>query len=578
MDLSTRTGRQEQGQRLQQAVERAGLSIEELAGRVGCSRALIYQYLSGSTLAQPDRLQRIASACGVPLTYFFEDSDSAADAVAAAPEDADNQNVLASLLELASAQESPPDQAALAQTCEKILAVAGADTDLALIAKTCLRLGNACLRLSEYGRAAEMLRRAIAVAREGGFADVEGDAHQSYGHVLVALGSLDDATAEFAAAAQGPNASSQWKGILSSGAVYTMTGEYRLAMQRFDEAADVIESALEDGRLSERDASIGLIYVDGNRINVYMNEGDFQGARPLIQRCMAAAEAYGIAEEHLEARFDLAWCDFHTGNWAAAISALKANAQLARFVGNRSKETLAIAWLGIVYSAAGDTEAGLAAGREALALSQSRSDRRGELYSQLALADAYMGSAHHASEARYHANLALAVAVSLQSERAEAECRLRLAKLSARADKASDLAEHCERALRLAEKLGARHLEAMALCWQGRLDGGVAYAALKLSEELGLVEGVWRAGYAIARNAGGAEGANAAGNACRVLGKLRGQLVEAGLTDTLLEDSDCLGTYRLYVQRLLEEGRAEEAKAALDAADWPPLKAEFSGI
>src|SRR5438270_6325458 len=78
MDLSTRQGRREQGQRIQAAVERAGLSIEELAGRIGCSRALIYQYLSGTTLAQPDRLQQIARECGVPLTFFYsEEADQA---------------------------------------------------------------------------------------------------------------------------------------------------------------------------------------------------------------------------------------------------------------------------------------------------------------------------------------------------------------------------------------------------------------------------------------------------------------------------------------------------------------------
>src|SRR5262245_58797964 len=71
MDLSSRQGRREQGQRIQRAVERAGLSIEELAGRIGCSRALIYQYLSGTTLAQPDRLQQIARECSVPLTFFY---------------------------------------------------------------------------------------------------------------------------------------------------------------------------------------------------------------------------------------------------------------------------------------------------------------------------------------------------------------------------------------------------------------------------------------------------------------------------------------------------------------------------
>src|SRR3989440_12862737 len=71
MDLSTREGRREQGLLIQRVVERAGLSVEELATRIGCSRALIYQYLSGATLAQPDKLQQIAAIAGVPLTYFF---------------------------------------------------------------------------------------------------------------------------------------------------------------------------------------------------------------------------------------------------------------------------------------------------------------------------------------------------------------------------------------------------------------------------------------------------------------------------------------------------------------------------
>src|SRR2546425_12934148 len=71
MDLSNRQGRREQGQRIQTAVEKAGLSVEELANRIGCSRALIYQYLSGTTLAQPDRLQQIATLTGVPLSYFY---------------------------------------------------------------------------------------------------------------------------------------------------------------------------------------------------------------------------------------------------------------------------------------------------------------------------------------------------------------------------------------------------------------------------------------------------------------------------------------------------------------------------
>src|SRR5438128_7503385 len=120
MDLSNRQGRREQGQRIQTAVERAGRSIEELANRIGCSRALIYQYLSGSTLAQPDRLQQIAALCGVPLAYFYSDTEEPlavegtperGGPAALSPQDVTQRltDSLRSLQELADFQAGPPD-------------------------------------------------------------------------------------------------------------------------------------------------------------------------------------------------------------------------------------------------------------------------------------------------------------------------------------------------------------------------------------------------------------------------------------------------------------------------------------
>src|SRR5579871_1118467 len=112
MDLTTRQGRREQGQLIQKAVERAGLSVEELANRIGCSRALIYQYLSGTTLAQPDRLQQIAAVVSVPLPYFFGASLDDARRPRRAGDGSDAQarihERILQLEELAAAEESPP--------------------------------------------------------------------------------------------------------------------------------------------------------------------------------------------------------------------------------------------------------------------------------------------------------------------------------------------------------------------------------------------------------------------------------------------------------------------------------------
>ena len=158
MDLSNRQGRREQGQRIQTAVERAGLSIEELANRLGCSRALIYQYLSGSTLAQPDRLQQIAAHCGVPLAYFYSDTDDPLAAGAAperggpaaiSPVDVTQRltDSLRSLQELGDYQAGPPDYRALASTCERILSIAAQLGNRA--AQTQAQLGSRWLSRTE---------------------------------------------------------------------------------------------------------------------------------------------------------------------------------------------------------------------------------------------------------------------------------------------------------------------------------------------------------------------------------------------------------------------------------------------
>ena len=89
MDLSTREGRRELGARIKRAAREADLSLEDLAARIGCSRALIYQYVSGSSLAQPDRLQQIGQQVGRTLAWFFDDDDTGAPGTgAAAPAEA----------------------------------------------------------------------------------------------------------------------------------------------------------------------------------------------------------------------------------------------------------------------------------------------------------------------------------------------------------------------------------------------------------------------------------------------------------------------------------------------------------
>lgn len=625
MDLSTRQGRREQGQLIQRAVERAGLSVEELAGRIGCSRALIYQYLSGTTLAQPDRLQQIARECGVPLIFFYSEAEESAGAEPAAasspaePRVSTSEEVtsrvsdsLRALRELAEAQEGPPDYRALASTCERILSLAAQLGDRSAQSVAQLRLGNALLGISDYPRAADSLARAVSMALEVGLKDVEISARQSLGKVLVAMGRTTEAWDQFARIARGEEFAGRWQGTLSLGSIHEMRGEYQQAMERFDETVAILDEGEAAGLASAKTVAIGLLYVNANRVNVYLDGGDFAGARPIAERCLVDAEALGIAEQHLEAHLNLAWCDFYTGRWSSAYRSLTTMLQLARFLEDQNRETLARAWIGVFLAAAGDFDTAIAYGKDALAMALSRGDRRAELYAQLALADAYTGVFYRDSEARYHTNQALAVATSLRHERDEAECRLRLARLSAKTGDLNELQDAANRVLISAQRLGARHMECFARIMQcealyqtlaaalsadleaGKVtnDEEAASRHRELSEQIGaalvsagdldLSEARWRAAFLQARAlqiapAATPEAAEAPlRQALAILESMRAALRDAGLSDTLLEIEECAEVYANLARLLIATGRSEEASAFLDQTGWPPLTARLS--
>lgn len=665
MDLSTRQGRREQGQRIQQAVERAGLSIEELAGRVGCSRALIYQYLSGSTLAQPDRLQQIASQCGVPLTFFYSEAPDTEPATAptsslaaslSAPPLAESSTTevsetptapapvtpapqevtarlsdsLRALQELAQAQEGPPDYRAMASTCERILSLAAqvGDRDSQSLAQ--MDLGIALNKIGDFPRAADALNRAVTLAAEIGNLRREMSARQSLGRALTMMGRTEQARVQFQRIADEGGFDSRWRGLLSLGSLHEQQGEYQQAMQRFDEAAILLEDG-EANRLADRQAiGIGLLYVNTNRRTVYLAEGDLNEARRLAEKCLADAEALGSADQNLEARLDLGWCDLYMGRWEQALTGLTATLQLTRFVGDARRETAARAILGILMAGAGDFDTASAHGKDALSLALSHGDRPSELYAQLALADAYTGPGGRATEARYHANQALSVTTSARFTRWEIECLLRVARVSAQAGDREALREAAVRARRLAESMGARHLESLARVWlaetllfevplsaiqfevqkdirveiqgesqlgmetdsgsssQGATPGALeqahreAAAALELAQTTGFVESLWRARDVLARIAlaeGSLQEAETNLRAAIVtLEGLRAQLLAAGVPDTLLENADCLDVYAHLVTLLNRNDRRTEAAAFLEQTGWPPLAARIADL
>ncbi len=627
---------------MQKAVERAGISIEELAGRIGCSRALIYQYLAGTTLAQPDRLQQIAAECAVPLTYFYSDEDEISSSLPAESETTDgvasasaagasppiavpltptpaevairlNDSLLA-LQELAAAQEGPPDYRSLASTCERILSLVAQTNDRAAQARAQRRLGNALINIGDNPRAADALSRAVSLAVAAGDSESETSARQSLGKAYLLMGRTEEARAEFMRIADGAILDGRWKGLLSLGSIHERQGEYREAMERFDEAASLLEEAEAQGLANAGETAIGLLYVNANRRNVYLACGDLGEARRLAEKCLLDAESLGNADQNLEARLDLAWCDLYTGHWSQAFHGLTAMLQLARFVGDQGRETMARIALGILLAAAGDFDAAIANGKDALATALSRGDRRAELYAHLSLSDAYTGAAGRAAEARYHTTQALAITASGRYARAEIECRLRLARLNALSGDIRGEQEAAERALTLSDSLGARHLESLAHVWhadallqsislqpvgndanaaesgsQSEITAAKsgekrsalataqreAEAGIALALETDFNESRWRGLATLAQillAAGDVSGAETRSReAVSTLENLRAALVGAGLPDTLLENDDAAAVYAFLARLLSRTARADESDAFLEQTGWPPL-------
>lgn len=63
------------GRKLQKAREEAGMSQEELAGRLGCSQASLSYYELGKRRLYFAELEKIGAILNRPLAYFLENSD-----------------------------------------------------------------------------------------------------------------------------------------------------------------------------------------------------------------------------------------------------------------------------------------------------------------------------------------------------------------------------------------------------------------------------------------------------------------------------------------------------------------------
>ena len=604
MDLSTPDGRRQQGQRIQSACEEAGLSLEELARHVGCSRALLYQYISGVTLAQPDKVQRIAEAVGRPLSWFYTSEGEAASPAPAPPLPApvvaaavdppaapalpvpagsagreqhpSLAESLARLEELAAAYASPPDAWKEIATGEQIVSLARAVGDRDSETRALLRVGNAQVRLGELEAARRSLEQALAACdRLPGAEGRAASCVQSLGGALLGLGHIEAARAQFQRATRCDDWWGRWQGVLSLGAVHEQLGDYANAIAAFAEAARVA-----DAGAVARDRQLAHLYIRANLINVHLAAGDYGPALEGAETCLVDAEALADAGQAIEALLNASLALLGQARWWEAEQRCRRALQLANLAGGLAHVAAARSCLALVLAGLGQIAPALQTGKDALDGGLRTGVVRCELLAHHALADAYLRS-DTPREAHYHAERGAARAEALCHAHAAAQMRAQegeaLGRLGAYG-RARDVLEH---ALDRAVGAGMRPVQGNALLSLSllALDEGDAArareraaAARDLAVEIGAGDQVWRARWAMGRALPTpAEKIEEWRAAVRAIEALRTRTRNEAGEESVLEEPDRLAAYCDLVQALRAAGRAADANTLIDEAHWPPL-------
>ena len=564
MDLSSREGRRQLGERIQTAADAAGLSLAELAQAIGCSRALIYQYVSGQVLAQADRLQAVGDRCGRPLAWFFdleaEPASTPMAPVPAAPPPVRRDDLRA----LLAAQSGPADFGAAQRTSQALRDLAAESGDPAELAAADSALGHASWQAGDLEAARAALQRSADAYAQLGDADRELNTRQSLGAALAGLGERDRALREFDLVTASGDPSLEWRGRLGRADVLESLGQGEAALAELDRAAEVV------GRLDGVEQAWAKLYLDGALTNVYLLHDDYEQAAATARAAAPLAEELAAVDQHLEALLNLAVV--HRGRYdlPAAAAALDQVIRLARLTGDRERWAVALALRAELEATLGRAETARESGRDALRFGLEVGSVRAEWLAHLALSAAAL-VAGEGQEAWHQAQQAVAVASAHRLVKGEAVAWLAAVEARLLLGHGAPALPDARRVVVTAERLGARTVlgwgQLCALRCQGSAEECDWKAPAQWADQTGAAELAWRTA---AERAVAVNDPSAAEVVIQQVAAWRETWLAAGLEEAWLDDRSRLTLVRRCLTLLDPEARM----LWLDALAWPPLADE----
>ena len=603
MDLSTREGRRQQGERMKQAVRDAGLTLDDLARQIGCSRALVYQYASGASLAQSDRLQQIARVVGKPLHWFFQEDASSPEPLspAVAPDigaeieqvrlerdrlSADRVRMeqrriaedIARLEALLAAYSSPPNPRRVVDCCHQLYPLLAHDEDPQRLAGMLLQQGNALIQLQEWGAAKEKLEQAGALYRQAEQFVSARDCLQSLGHVNLMLGRNEEALQQFEQVASGDDWANRWQGTLSIGAAHEVLGNYPAAISAFERALEIVE----ERRDAER-AEVARLYIEANWANLELDFGDFRSALQRSQRCIRIALRRGIQDQYMEALLTNGVAHLLLGDTLASAHSIQQALDVADLTGDQQHRSLALSYLSLCDTARFRPAEAIAAGKQALARALRCSAVRAEMTAQRALSEAYL-LATNALESLYHAQQGLVVALNIRVQLPQAQFGILKARAHYIDGRNEEAIAEAEKALTLAVDLHARPVQiechlaiAQAALATSDFDTALRHASAvtELAAALKSADMEWKGQICIAQaywKQGRIDQArDAFQKAIAGLNTMRQWHKDTSEEDIQLEDPLAADAWHNWLRFVVDTEGLDQARSVAAAADWPPL-------
>lgn len=413
MDLREEDGRRELGRRIQSAIAGAGFtSLPAFADALGCSRALIYQYISGEVLVQLDRLSMIAELTDRPLDWFIvndpncsggeaerlreqvaelkkrcEDLESAltrerggrvSDAEAA------RQALLETLQELCRAQRKAGDMHALARAAARCVDVARSLADSSALAIAHVQAGHAAIGLGEREEAVESLLSARKLAEELGDAQIEYAVRQELVRALQAAGRLTEARQEAVLLSESDWWWGQWAGHVAVAAIDEQEGELQSAGGCLNNAERILSAP----GVPVHRALTGKTYVLSNRVNILLARGNWTDAAAAAERLHDLAAEAGLPDQTREAMLSRAIAALRLGDPDRAEELLAMLRGWAEMAGDRRLLGLAAVFESRRLTAIGDAGAARWLAMEAIELGNGAVSGQVVAEAELALGEA----------------------------------------------------------------------------------------------------------------------------------------------------------------------------------------------